>query len=258
MQGVGVGLAAAIKLTPLIFVVYLVATRRARAAAVTVGSFVATVLAGFLLLPADSHAFWLGGVFLRSRRVGNAIDLADQSLAGAIARLVGGSDQGHAWWYAAAALTAIGGLAVAVWAHRRGHRLAGVVCCGITGLLISPISWTHHWIWAVPLLTVGWIGLAAVLTAIVFSNAAALLSTWGSFGLGRILSANAYVWCGAAFLVATALFLWRGRDPRTCRSASMGSSAPWSRRSSCSATRIPRVAETRSNRYILRHIWRAF
>jgi alpha-1,2-mannosyltransferase len=241
LQGVGIGLAAAIKLTPLIFVAYLLATRRTRAAAVAVGAFAVTVAAGFLLLPADSRTFWLGGVFLRSRRVGNAIDLSNQSLAGVIARLVGGSGQGHAWWYAAAALMAIGGLAVAVRAHRRGHRLAGAVCCRITGLLVSPISWTHHWIWAVPLLvllTVAawrrrsyWIGLAAVLTAIVFSAAAALPSTWGPFGLGSILSANAYVWCGAAVLLATALYLYREGGTGTGRSASMGSSAPWSQRS---------------------------
>jgi alpha-1,2-mannosyltransferase len=223
LQGVGVGLAAAIKLTPLIFVAYLLATRRTRAAAVAVGTFAITVGAGFLLLPADSRTFWLGGVFVRSRRVGSAIDLVDQSLAGMIARLAGGSGQDLGWWYVAAAFTAVAGLAVAVWAHRRGHRLAGAVCCGITGLLVSPISWTHHWVWAVPLLvllTVAawrrrsyWIGLAAALTALVFSSAAALPSTWGPFGLGSVLSANAYVWCGAAVLVATAVSLYREGRP---------------------------------------------
>ncbi|MBS1888099.1 MAG: DUF2029 domain-containing protein [Actinobacteria bacterium] len=225
-QGVGVGLAAAIKLTPLIFVVYLAATRRVRAAAVALGTFAVTVAAGFLLLPTDSRAFWLGGVFLRSRRVGNAVDLADQSLAGVVARLAG-AGQGHGWWYAAAALTAIGGLAVAVWAHRRGHRLAGAVCCGITGLLVSPISWTHHWIWAVPLLVLlvvaAWrrrspgIGLAALLTATVFSAAAALPSTWGP--LGSVLAADAYVWCGAAFLLTTAVFLQRERASASARTS---------------------------------------
>lgn len=216
LQGVGVGLAAAIKLTPLIFVVYLLATRRVRAAAVATGTFALTVLIGFVLLPADSRTFWLGGVFMQSRRVGSAINLADQSLAGVIARAGGG----HVWWYAAAALTAAFGLVVAVRAHRRGHRLAGVVCCGMTGLLVSPISWTHHWIWAVPLLVLLTvtacrrrslrIGVAALLTAIVFSAAAALPTTWGPIGIGAIVSANAYVWCGAAVLVGTALFLSRG------------------------------------------------
>lgn len=222
LQGVGIGLAAAIKLTPLIFVLYLLATRRVRAAAVAVGTFAVTVAAGFLLLPADSRSFWLGGTFLDARRVGRAVDLADQSLAGVIARLGGGSGAGPGW-YAAAALTAIAGLAVAVWAHRRGHRSVGAVCCGITGLLVSPISWTHHWVWAVPLLVLlvvaawrrhsPWIGLAAALTAVVFSAAAALPSTWGPLGLGGVLSANAYVWDGAAVLVATALFLYREGRP---------------------------------------------
>src|ERR1700759_71753 len=55
-------------------------------------------------------------------------------------------------WIAAALLTGIGGLAVAVLLHRRGHRLAGFACCGLTGVLVSPISWTHHWIWVIPLL----------------------------------------------------------------------------------------------------------
>lgn len=220
LQGVGVGLAAAIKLTPLIFVVYLAATRRVRAAAVALGAFAVTVAAGFLLLPGDSRAFWIDGAFLQARRVGKAVDLVDQSLAGAIARL-GGVGQGAGWWYAAAALTAVAGLAVAVWAHRRGHRPAGAVCCGITGLLVSPISWTHHWVWVVPLLVLlvvtawrrrsGWIGLAAVLAAAVFSAAAALPSTWGPLGVGSVLSANAYVVGGIAVLLATALFLYRER-----------------------------------------------
>jgi alpha-1,2-mannosyltransferase len=185
-------------------------------------TFAVTVAAGFLLLPADSRTFWLSGVFLRARRVGNPINLSDQSLAGAVARLAGGPGRGVEWWYATAVLTAIAGVAVAVWAHRRGHLLAGAVCCGITGLLVSPISWTHHWVWAVPLLVLlsvvawrrrsYWFGLAAVLTACVFSAAAALPSTWGPLGLGSTVSANAYVWCGAAVLVATALFLYRERD----------------------------------------------
>ncbi len=215
LQGIGVGLAAAIKLTPLIFVVYLLATRRRRAAAVAGASFAATFAAGFLLLPADSRVFWLEGVFMQAHRVGNAVNLADQSLAGTIARFAGGAGQAQAAWVAAAVLTALGGLAVATWAHRRGHRLAGAVCCGITGLLVSPISWTHHWVWAVPLLVLlvvaAWrrrslaVALAALLFAGVFSAAAALPSTWGP--LGGVLAADAYVWCGLAVLAGTALYL---------------------------------------------------
>jgi alpha-1,2-mannosyltransferase len=225
-QGVAIGLAAAIKLTPLIFVVYLAATRRSRAAAVAMGTFAATVAAGFVLLPADSQTFWLNGVFLQSRRVGNAINLANQSLAGAVARLAGGPGVAVGWWFAAAALTALAGIAVAVWAHRRGHRLAGAVCCGITGLLVSPISWTHHWVWVVPLLVMLtvvawqrrslWCALAALATGWLFSAAASQPSSGAPLGLG-LLAEDAYVLWGLGVLVATALVLGReravGRNP---------------------------------------------
>lgn len=215
-QGVGIGLASAIKLTPLIFVVYLAATRRTRAAAVAMGTFAATVTAGFVLLPSDSRTFWLNGVFLESRRVGNSLNLANQSLAGAVARLAGGPGAGVGWWCAAAALTGAAGIAVAVWAHRRGHRLAGAVCCGITGLLVSPISWTHHWVWVVPLLVMltvlawkrrsAWCALAAIATGCLFSAAASQPSPGGALGLG-LLAEDSYVLWGLAVLAITALVL---------------------------------------------------
>src|SRR6266700_710401 len=119
-------LVAGIKLTPLIFVVYLLITRRVRAAAVAAGTFAVTVAAGFVLLPSQSRAFWLGGVFLDERRVGNPVNPANHSLSGAVARLAGGLDAVRPWWVAAALLTGLAGLAIAALAHRRGHRLAGV------------------------------------------------------------------------------------------------------------------------------------
>jgi hypothetical protein len=70
-QGIATGLAAGIKLTPLIFVAYLLVTRRARAAATAAGAFAATIATGFVLLPAPSRVFWLGGVFWNENRVGN-------------------------------------------------------------------------------------------------------------------------------------------------------------------------------------------
>jgi alpha-1,2-mannosyltransferase len=158
-QGIGTGLAAGIKLTPLIFVVYLTLTGRLRAAATATVTFAATVTAGFIWLPARSRRFWLGGVFCNQSRVGNPANPSDQSLSGAIARLAGTGDPPQIWWLAAALAVGLAGLAVAVWAHRRGHRLAGVVCCATTGLLVSPISWTHHWVWDIPLLV--WLTTAA-------------------------------------------------------------------------------------------------
>ena len=66
-KGAGVGIAAGIKLVPLIFIPYLLLTRRFRQAAVASGAFVATVAAGFVVLPADSAKWWFGGLFFNSR-----------------------------------------------------------------------------------------------------------------------------------------------------------------------------------------------
>jgi alpha-1,2-mannosyltransferase len=151
-QGMPTGLAAGIKLTPLIFVAYLLVTRRFRAAGAATLTFAATIAAGYVLLPTQSRTFWVQGVFLDQHRVGNPFNPANQSLAGLLARLGGGLPAVRPEWLAAALLTGLGGLAVAAILHRRGHRLAGLACCGLTGLLVSPMSWTHHWVWVVPLL----------------------------------------------------------------------------------------------------------
>ena len=215
-QGVATGLAAGIKLTPLIFAVYLLVTGRVRAAAAAAGTFAATVAVGYLVLPAQSRTFWLGGIFVNSQRIGDPANPSDQSLAGALARLASSTGPPLAWWLATAAVAGLAGLAIAAWAHWRGHRLAGVVCCAVTGLLVSPISWTHHWVWAVPLVvwlaTAAWqrrswpaaLGVAGAV--IVFSG---LPMPWAGRppGAGRLLASDLYVLYGLAVLAATALAL---------------------------------------------------
>jgi alpha-1,2-mannosyltransferase len=220
-QGIGTGLAAGIKLTPLIFVAYLALTGRVRAAVTATGVFAATVAAGFAWLPARSRAFWLGGVFYNQSRIGNPANPSDQSLAGAVARLAGTGDPPRTWWLVAVLVTGLAGLTVAVWAHRRGHRLAGTVCCAITGLLISPVSWTHHWVWAVPLLVwltaVAWrrrsvaCGLAAA-GAAVFSGFFSIPWPGHPVRPELMLASDQYVLYGLAVLAGTALALARERS----------------------------------------------
>ena len=220
-QGIGTGLAAGIKLTPLIFVAYLAITGRVRAAMTALGVFAVTVTAGFIWLPARSRAFWLGGVFDNQSRIGNPANPSDQSLAGAIARLAGTGDPPRTWWLVAALVTGLAGLVVAVWAHRRGHRLAGTMCCAITGLLVSPVSWTHHWVWAVPLLVwltaVAWrrrsvaCGLAAIAGAAVFSGFFSIPWPGHPVRPELMLASDQYVLYGLAVLAGTALVLARER-----------------------------------------------
>jgi len=120
-KGAGIGIAAGIKLAPLIFIPYLLLTRRFRAAAVAAGTFVATVVLGYFVLPADSRQFWLGGVFMQSGRPGFPGEMQNQALGGLITRLAGSVAAGHWIWLPVAVIIGLLGLAIATVLHRAGR-----------------------------------------------------------------------------------------------------------------------------------------
>jgi len=148
--GVGVGIAAAIKLTPAIFIVFFLLARRPRAALVAAGTFVLCGLAGFLVAPHASRLYW-EHLSHDTSRVG-APYISNQSPYAAAIRIAG--DQAHiGWWWAVISLAfAVIGLAVAAMLVRRGDWLAAIAVTGATELLVSPISWAHHWLWILPAL----------------------------------------------------------------------------------------------------------
>jgi alpha-1,2-mannosyltransferase len=154
-QGAGVGVAAGIKLTPLIFIPYLLLTRRFRAACVAVAAFAATIGVSFIAMPSQVGQFWLTGRFMNQQPVdgNNPATLPNQSLAGMLARFAGDAAGASGFeWLVVAATTGVVGLLLATLAHRQGLTLLGTATCAITGLLISPVSWDHHWVWVLPLL----------------------------------------------------------------------------------------------------------
>ncbi|GAA1480633.1 glycosyltransferase 87 family protein [Gordonia sinesedis] len=168
LRGIGVGIAAGLKLTPAFFVVYLAAMRRWRAAAVAVAAFAGTVLIGFLVIPGDSRDYWVD--YLGSAgRVGRVDSPANQSINGFISQLLAYFDirrfadpsptgpvfAAPAWlWVPVAVVAALLGLWAAAIAYRRGWRLLSVTIAGMTAAVVSPFSWGHHWVWLVPLLVV--------------------------------------------------------------------------------------------------------
>jgi alpha-1,2-mannosyltransferase len=153
-KGAGVGVAAGIKLVPLIFIPYLLLTRRFRQATVAAVTFAATVGLGFAALPADSRAWWVGLDVLHASRTGFVGWEGNQSLQALITRLMGGIAAGTPVWMAAASVVLIAGVVVAALLNRAGQPVLGLLTCALTGLLVSPISWDHHWVWIVPIITV--------------------------------------------------------------------------------------------------------
>ncbi len=149
-QGIAIGIAAGIKLTPLLFIIYLAVAGRRRTAAVAAGGFVATILISFATAGQDAGRYW-GGLILDSSRVGGAEDAANQSLRGALARL---TDTPHPWagTELIVVVVALLGLALAATAARQGKPTLGFGLAAVTTLLASPVSWTHHWTLAIPAL----------------------------------------------------------------------------------------------------------
>lgn len=147
-----VGLVTAIKLTPALFIVHLLLTRRWRAALTATVTAAGLTLIGFALLPGDSVFYW--GRLATTGSVGFASDpiyLDNQSVRGAILRLFKLGPAAGPVALALAGVCIVIGLFAARRLSRRGLEGAAVVLVGLATALASPVSWTHHFVWIVPL-----------------------------------------------------------------------------------------------------------
>ncbi|CAM3119705.1 glycosyltransferase 87 family protein [Saccharomonospora xinjiangensis] len=151
--GVLVGIAAAVKLTPLIFIPHLLFTGRKWDAARALGTFAGLQALMFVIAPSDAVRFWTHTVFNQGR-IGPMHWAGNQSLNGLLNRVTD-----LAPWSSVAAL-GVGALLApfAIWVmmrfHRRGQHLYALLVTAFYALLVSPVSWSHHWVWAVPLIVV--------------------------------------------------------------------------------------------------------
>ncbi len=227
LGGIGIGLASGLKLTPLIFIPYLLLVRERRACTTAAITFLLTVAIGFVFAHADSVRYW-DGLFLHSSRTGNVADAANQSLTGLITQLTGTRHLAPAW-AVLNGLVAIVGLGLAARAGRRGERGVGFAICALTSLLVSPVSWTHHWVLMVPACFAlwRWAGrrrgrgvqvILAALAVVSFLYLPELLGEGARVHLGTLgrLAVRPYVVLGGAVLVAVGAVLLRagaGRSP---------------------------------------------
>jgi alpha-1,2-mannosyltransferase len=219
-RGVLVGLAAAIKLTPAAFVLFFLLRKDWRAAAWSAVSFVVWTGIGALLDWHDSFVYWTKTAYQTDRI--NIGVVSNQSITAVLMRFGLHPGVRGAVWLVLVAMF----LLVAVLAIRRaiggGHLVLAVSLTGVLELLVSPISWSHHWVWCVPLaLSLVVLGRRSRAVLPLMAAAAALLlftlapqwqhpvpSTWGFFGY---LVGNCYFWLGAGFLVAGAFLPVRTR-----------------------------------------------
>jgi alpha-1,2-mannosyltransferase len=217
-RGALIGLAAAIKLTPAVFVLFFLAAKQWRPALTAFASFLVFGALGFLIMPLDAREFWFHAL-LDPGRVGRLTYTANQSLRGAVARLgLDGTPQVAVWVLLSLLVVGLA-LVAAVKARRAGDDVAAFLVVAVAGLLVSPVSWGHHWIWIAPALTLFAVpalrharkfwafAVPGVLIFLIgphwlFPNDNDVERNWAWW---QQVIGNAYVWFGLAVVVALAV-----------------------------------------------------
>ena len=159
--------------------------------------FIGTVLLALLVAPSDAAEYWLHDVF-SAGRVGDQTFANNQSVLAALLRILKGTSSApyvRAIWLVLAVAFLSAALAVGRAWWRRGEPRVGLAATALGGLLASPVSWTHHWVWCLPMI-------------------AALIVTSARAGLPKLVGPVTAACWALAFVIAPTLWLPRhgGRE----------------------------------------------
>jgi alpha-1,2-mannosyltransferase len=148
-RGIGVGLAAAVKLTPAVFVLYFLLRRDYRAVGVAAATGAAATALGFLVNPSGSVTYWFGG-FAGAGQISGSTYRTNQTVQAAFARL--GLDGTTLVVVTAVVVLVL--LALVVIGARASTPETALMLCAALSLLASPTAWSHHWVWIAPAVAV--------------------------------------------------------------------------------------------------------
>lgn len=238
-RGVLTGLAAAIKLTPLLYILYFIIDRRRSAALRAIATFIAAGAVAWLLFSSDSTLFWFHQAFIPGHK-GGAEGSANQSWLGFVGHFSTslGSTSIVIVWFALSVVTLIVGLYLARRYLASARPIDALLALALTELLISPISWTHHWSWIVlvPVILIAqWRRDRGVSAAMVLLLMVAITtpykwqqSAWYQYGFWRIIPGYSLLLAGVVLLLTMAGTEWRRsrhhRDVPTTTSTSPSTS----------------------------------
>lgn len=230
LSGLLVGLAAAVKLTPAVAGVYLLGARRWSAALFSLAVFLFSIGVS-LFVVGDQARYYFTDLLGDAHRVGPIATSFNQSWRGAISRILG-YDAGYGpLVLAALVITAV--VAVLAWrALNPSDALGRLLVVELFGLLLSPISWTHHWVWLVPLMIwliqgplgqrlgakiLGWGWLLLTIIGVPWLLSFAQPSIW-------VISRPWYLaWAGLIYVVASlATLSWIALSGRTTDAGKAG------------------------------------
>ncbi|MCB0948274.1 MAG: DUF2029 domain-containing protein [Mycobacterium sp.] len=225
-RGLLLGVAIALKLTPAVFLLYFLLKRDTRALVVAAASAAVATLAGFAFAWRDSWVYWTETIG-NTDRIGTATLNTNQNIAGALARLGLGEGERFILW----TLACFAVLGLTIWASRRalqvGQPVLALICVAMFGLAVSPVSWSHHWVWALPTVLVTTVLAIRLPNAALGAVSAAglALMVWSPItllpehretaaSLWRQLVGGSYLWWALAVIIAIGAAAVRsvGRD----------------------------------------------
>ncbi len=205
--GVAIGLATAVKLTPGVFIVYLLVTKRWRAALVSTGTAAAATLFAAAVAPDASRVFWTSALW-DTDRVGSLSFISNQSLQGVVARLNPVHPSKVLWALLVLALLTLWFVRVRR-ATNTGDEVLGLALSGIVGVLLSPVTWIHHLVWAIPAFVLliergsTRLRIFGVVAYAVLCSRLVWLYQDNFGGIEGFVFSNAYVWLMLALLALT-------------------------------------------------------
>jgi alpha-1,2-mannosyltransferase len=219
-RGTLIGIAAAVKLTPFAFLLFFAAGRRWRPVWTAVAAFAVVTLVAWAFWPPSLGAY-LSTVLGDPTRIGGLTYVGNQSLNGFWHRL--GVDSTAVWVVSVLAVVALGWLAVHR-THAAGDHVGALLATAVAGLLASPVSWSHHWVWAV--VALAWLAprvrtWPTRITAAVGLLLFVLPPHWIlpnrydrelDWSWWQHIVGNDYTWCGLALLLVLA---FRGTGSRS-------------------------------------------
>ncbi|HWE69932.1 MAG TPA: glycosyltransferase 87 family protein [Acidimicrobiales bacterium] len=214
-RGVLIGLASAIKLTPLVFLFSFMVVRDWRSLARGVGTAVGVTAISWAVLPSDSARYWFHQV-TDAGRTGQLGNVSNQSWNGLVHRPpFDGGHLGTAVWFGLALATLAGGVLLTRWVMEAGRTGEAIVVLGLTELLVSPVSWTHHWSWLTlaPIAAVTLWGVhrvVAILLVVLVGLAVIAPYWWLQHGPVSYVAGNGLVLVGAAVLA-----VWLAAEARS-------------------------------------------
>jgi len=230
-SGFLVGIAAGIKLTPLVFGLYFLMRKDWRGLANMSIGFAGTVLLAWVVRPAESLQFWLE-ILPDTSRIGGAGYVDNLSIKGALLHFGVPQDSVSVPWLALSLATVVLAAFLIRAASSQGARVIAMSTTALTMLLISPVSWSHHWVWmAVVLPAFAWTiketpgryraqrivmtAVLAVSTLVFFYSPKTIGTALGAADLNVqtpglwIMASSAGVFCAVAILVCWLVALRR-------------------------------------------------